>query len=52
MVIFIVLIAFIFSQQKKTWIVYKSMWKKKDFYKVIMPSEDTKTLKFNQYQKN
>ena len=27
------------------------MWKKKYFYNVIMPSEDTKTLKFNQYQK-
>ena len=28
------------------------MWKKKDFYVVVMPSENTHMLKFNQDQKS
>ena len=49
MVIFIVWIAFIISQQKKkTWIGSKS----KTFYNMIMLFEETKILEFNLYQKS
>ena len=29
----------------------KKVWKNKDFFNISMPSEDTKILEFNQYQK-
>ena len=48
-VIFIVWIVFILLEQK---ISFKQVCKNKDFCKVIVPSEDTKTLEFNQYQKS
>ena len=31
---------------------HKRVCGKKDFFNIIMPSEDTKILKFNQYQKS
>ena len=43
-VIFTVWIVFILSVE---WVC-----ESKDFYNVIMPLEDTKTLEFNQYQKS
>ena len=49
-VIFIVWIAFISLERKITWIAQKRMWKK-DFCNLIIPSEDTKILEFNEYQK-
>ena len=51
MVIFIVWIAFILLQQKKNLNHIKNYVKIKKFCNVIMPSEDTETVEFNQYQK-
>ena len=50
MVIFIVSIAFVVVQLKKKREYHKKS-KIKDFCNVAMPSEDTKILEFNQYQK-
>ena len=44
----IVWIVFIILQQKS----HKKVCKNKDFCNVIIPSEDTKILEFNQYQKH
>ena len=52
MVIFIAWIIFILSQQKKNLNHIKKICENKDFCKVIMPSKDTKTLEFNQYQRS
>ena len=40
------------SRTKKKLETHKRVCKNKDFYNVIMPSEDTKVLEFNQYQKS
>ena len=47
MVIFIV---FFFRNRKEKLESHKKVYKNKDFCIAIMPSEDTKTLEFNQYQ--
>ena len=52
MVIFIIWIALILSQQKKKLKLHKKVCENKDFCNVIMPSKDTKLLEFNQYQKS
>ena len=52
MVIFIVWITFILSQQKKQLQLNKRVCENKDFCKIIMPSDSTKILEFNQYQKS
>ena len=51
MAIFIVWIAFIFLQQQKTSITWKSKWKKV-FCNIIMVSEDTTIVELNQCQKS
>ena len=51
MVIFIAWIVFIVLEQKKLELD-KKVCKNKDFCSVTMPSEDTKILEFNQYQKS
>ena len=51
MVIFIVQIVFIPLEQKNRLESHKRVCENKDFFNVIMPSEDTKILKFSQYQK-
>ena len=51
MVIFIVGIAFILSQQKTDFNRIKEYVKKTGFCNIIMPSEDTKILEYNQSQK-
>ena len=38
--------------QQKRFESYKKVCESKEFYNVIMPSEDTKILEFNQYQKS
>ena len=48
-VIFVVWIALILLEQKKTWISLKSMG---NLCGVVMPSEDTKMLELNQYWKS
>ena len=50
MVIFIIWIVFIPIEQEIE--SYKKVCENKDFCSVIMPSEDTKILEFNQYQKS
>ena len=50
MVIFIVSIVFICLGQKLESL--KNVWTNKYFSSVVMPSEDTKILEFNQYQKS
>ena len=52
MVISIIWIAFILLQQKKKSESHKKVCEKKELFNVIIPSEDTKTLKLNQYQKS
>ena len=52
MVTFTVTIAFILSQQKNKLALHKKVCKYKYCRNVIMPSKDTKTLVFNQYQKS
>ena len=52
MVIFIVWIVFILSQQKKKLESHKKVCENKDFFNMKKPFEDTKTLEFNQYQKS
>ena len=52
MVIFIVWIVFILSQQKKKLESHKKVCENKDFFNMKKPLEDTKTLEFNQYQKS
>ena len=52
MVICIVWIAFILSQQKKKLEFNKTVCANKDFSYVIMPIEDTKILEFNQNQRS
>ena len=49
---FIVPIAFIPLQQKAKLTRKKKLCQKKDFCNVVMPSEDTKILELNQYQKS
>ena len=51
MVIFIAWIALILLQQKKIE-SHKNVSENKNFANVVMPSEDTKILEFNQYQKS
>ena len=48
--IFIVGTAFILLQYKKTPECEKIIWKKTDFCIVLMLSEDTEKIEFNQYQ--
>ena len=48
--IFIFLIVFILLQHKKTPKLHENVCENKDFCNIIMPSEDTKILEFNQYQ--
>ena len=50
MVIFIIWIVFIPIEQEIE--SYKKVCENKDFCSVTMPSEDTKILEFNQYQKS
>ena len=50
MVIFIVWIAFILLQQKSKLESQRRVYE--NYYNIIMPSEDTKILEFNQYQKS
>ena len=50
--IFIVWNAFIFSQQKKKIESHKIVCENKECCNVIMPSEDTKIVEFDQYQKS
>ena len=54
MVIFIVSIVYIFLKQKKNKLeLHKILCENKDFYNVIMSSEDTKILAdYNKYQKS
>ena len=49
MVIFIIWIAFILSEQNKKNELHKKAYENKNFCNVIMSSEDAETLKFNQY---
>ena len=51
LVIFIVWIAFIRLEQK-TNLHHKKVRKNKDFCNVVIPSEDTKVLEFNQFHKS
>ena len=51
MVIFIIWTDFILSQQKK-FESHKKVCKNKNFCNVLMRSEDTKILEFDQYQKS
>ena len=44
--------AFILLEQKKKSESHETLCENKDFCNVIMSSEDTKTLEFNQYQKS
>ena len=50
MMIFIVWIAFILLQQKSKLESHRRVYE--NYYNIIMPSEDTKILEFNQYQKS
>ena len=50
MVIFIIWINFILLQHKWNLNHIKKLCENKDFCNVVMPSEDTKVLFFNQYQ--
>ena len=50
--IFIVWFAFISSKTKNKLELHKRVCENKDFFIVIIPSEDTKILGFNQYQKS
>ena len=52
MVIFIVWVTFILSQQKKKLELHMMVCENKDFCSVIMPSKDTKILELNQDQKS
>ena len=53
MLVFLVWIAFIlFQQQKKILQSHKRVCQNKEFCNIIMPSENTKILGFNQYQKS
>ena len=52
MMIFIVWIVFIPLVQKTNFNHLKEVCQNKDFCNVIMPSEDTKILEFNQHQKS
>ena len=49
MVIFIAWIVFIYLEQNKPESP-KIVWENKDLCNIILPSEDTKILEFNQYQ--
>ena len=50
MVVFTVWIVFIHLEQKNKLQSDKRLCKNKDFYGVLMPSEVTKILEFNQYK--
>ena len=50
--IFIVWVVFILSQQKTNLNLKKKVCEKKDFCNVVMPSQNTKILEFNWYQKS
>ena len=52
MMIFTVWITFIPLEQKKRLESHKKVFENKDLCKLIMPSEDIKILKLNQYQKS
>ena len=50
--IFILWIVFISLEQNDKLEFYEKVWENKDFCGVVMPSEDTKMLEFDQYQKS
>ena len=52
MVIFIAWIVFISLEKKSKHESHKKVCKNKDFFNIILPSEDTKILEFNHYQKS
>ena len=50
--VFIVWIAFIPSEQKNNLQSHKNVCENKNFFNIVMSSENTKILEFNQYQKS